>query len=60
VEYRAGQRALLNLLAVVVMLRKTPGTKLERSAVGGEAGSRSILHIIKMKHCLEDFFEFIN
>ncbi len=56
VEDRAGQRALCNLLAVVVTQRKTPGTKSERSVVAGEAGSRPIPQIIKMKHCLEYFF----
>jgi hypothetical protein len=48
---------LCNLLAVVVAQRKTPGTKSERTVVAGEAGSRSISRIIKMEHCLEDFFD---
>jgi hypothetical protein len=57
VDDRARQRTLYNLLAVVVAQPKTPGTKSERSAEAGEAGSRSIPQIIKMKHCLEGFFD---
>jgi hypothetical protein len=59
VEDRAGQRALCNLLAVVVAQRKTPVKKSDRRVVAGEAGSRSILRNnknVKMKHCLEEFF----
>ncbi|NOR26371.1 MAG: hypothetical protein GQ542_18675 [Desulforhopalus sp.] len=55
-EDHAGQRALCNLLAVVVAQRKTLGTKSERRVVAGEAGNRSIPQIIEMKHCLEEFF----
>jgi hypothetical protein len=57
VEDRAGQHTLCNLLAVVVAQRKTPVKKSDRRVVAGEAGSRSIPEIIKMKRCLEEFFK---
>jgi hypothetical protein len=42
---------------VVVAQRKTPGKNQKGGVVAGEAGSRSIPEIIKMKRCLEEFFK---